>query len=213
MNYKLIEIFKDYSTRLNLLSRGDRELLEQKHFPDALEVLKIWTPENGSKIADIGTGGGLPGLVLASELPECEFTLIDARQKKVEAVEGMAKEAGLKNVTGRSGRFEVIAREEEYREQFDFVTARAVASLPVLLEYAAPFLKVGGQLLAWKGPSYTEDLNKAREAMEILEMDLETEHPYLLPTGEERVILVFKKIDVTPEKYPRPDGRPKKSPL
>lgn len=209
----LVEIFKDYSARLNLLSSGDRERLEDKHFPDCLEVLKLWSPIDGSKIADLGTGGGLPGLVLAEQFPECEFTLIDARQKKIEAIEGMAGDAELKNVRGRSGRFEVLAHEPEYREQFDFVTARAVAPLPVLLEYVAAFLKVGGQLFAWKGLNYIEEINDSREAMELLSLEIEVEHAYTLPSGEDRVLLVFKKTDSTPDKYPRSDGRPKKSPL
>jgi 16S rRNA (guanine527-N7)-methyltransferase len=210
---KLIDIFKDYANRLNLLSTGDRELLAEKHFPDCLEVLKYWTPSAPCKIADIGTGGGLPGLVLADKLPDCQFTLIDARQKKIEAIEGIAGEAELGNVTGLSGRFEILAHESEYREQFDVVTARAVAPLPVLLEYAAAFLKVDGQLFAWKGSNYIDEINDAREAMEILSLELTDEHSYNLPSGEDRVLLVFKKSEPTDDKYPRRDGKPKQSPL
>jgi len=213
MTNKLIEIYADYAYRLNLLSTGDREKLHDKHFPDSLEFLNLWERQAGLKIADLGTGGGLPGLVLAEAIPECEFTLIDARQKKVEAVESMAEEAGLENVGIMSGRFEKLGHNPDYRAQFDIVTARAVAPLPVLLEYVAAFLKVGGELYAWKGSNYIDEINDAREAMELLELELDTEHEYNLPSGESRVILKFIKTAETPEKYPRADGKPKKSPL
>lgn len=213
MSNKLIECFKAHSARLNLFSKGDRELLGDKHIPDSLEFLKVTTPKAGMKILDLGTGGGLPGLVLAEALESCEFTLIDARNKKMEAVAAMAKELDLSNVHCTTGRFEVLAHEEEYREQFDLVVARAVAPLPVLLEYAVGFLKNGGSLYAWKGSHYQDELNDARTAMELLSFDLETEHEYQLPSGETRFLLQFKKTEPTPEKYPREDGKPKKSPL
>jgi len=210
---KLINVLKAYSTKLNLISTGDRERLGDKHIPDCMEFFKIHPSIEGMKIADLGTGGGLPGLVLAQQAPDANFTLIDSRQKKLEAIASMAEELEITNAQMRSGRFEELAHNPEFRESYDIVVARAVAPLPVLLEYAVAFLKEGGEFLAWKGTNYKEEINDAREAMALLELDLENEHHYTLPSGEGRVILQFRKTGPTPSKYPRNTGKPKKNPL
>lgn len=213
MPSKLLSVFLDQAQRLNLVSKGDLEHVEEKHFPDSLKVLEYadFAPKN--HVLDLGTGGGLPGLVLAEARPDCHFILMDARQKKIDAVMSMAREVGLTNVEGVAGRFEELAHDSEFREQFDLITARAVAPLPVLLEYAAGFLKVKGSLWAWKGPQYREEVHEAQRAMELLQLELTEERPYTLPSGETRVLLRFEKRGKTPRTYPREDGRPKKSPL
>lgn len=210
---KLIEVLKAYSSQLNLISTGDRERLGDKHIPDCLEFFNIHEDVSGMKIADLGTGGGLPGLVLAQQAPDAEFTLIDSRQKKLEAIGSMAEELEIMNINLDSGRFEELAHQEKHRDTYDIVVARAVAPLPVLLEYTVGFIKEGGELLAWKGTNYKEELSAAKAAMELLDLDLEKEHHYTLPSGEERVILQFRKMGPTPDKYPRTTGKPKKNPL
>lgn len=144
--------------------------------------------------------------------PEVQFTLIDARAKKVKAVEEVATELGLKNVDCVSGRFEELAR-EELRESFDVVTARAVAPLPVLLEYAAGFIQPGGVLLAWKSGNYGEELEASHKAQHVLNMQFQDGFHYSLADGEDRSILVFTKEAKLDDKYPRGDGKPKKKPL
>jgi 16S rRNA (guanine527-N7)-methyltransferase len=210
---KLADILRKKSEQLNLFSAGDRLKLEEKHIPDALAVLEFWAVEPGMRGVDIGTGGGLPGLVLAESLPGVEFTLMDATAKKIDAVKEVAAEAGLKNVQCVAGRFEDLAHEARYREQFDFATARAVAELPVLLEYATGFLKVGGRFYAWKSMEYSDELEASATAQKILGLEFVRAHNYSLPGGEGRSVLEFVKVRPLSGEYPRKNGMPKNKPL
>lgn len=210
---RLIALLQEKSEHLNLFSAGDRLKLADKHLPDCLKVLDFWIVQKGMKVIDLGTGGGLPGLALAAQTPDLHFRLIDAREKKVRAVQEVADALGLKNVKGVAGRFEVLGHTVGYRKQFDVVTARAVAPLPTLLEYASGFLRIGGRLYAWKGPEYEEELLSSAKAQHCLGLVYEKAHAYTLPTGESRFILSFvQKRDLDP-KYPRADGIPKANPL
>lgn len=210
---QLSQVLKLQASKLNLLSKADQEKIESKHLPDSLEVLKFWKAEKGSRVLDLGTGGGLPGLPLAEACPEMEFTLLDATQKKCGAIVGMMQEMGFKNVRVVTGRFEDKAHEKAFRETFDLVVARAVAPLPTLLEYVAGFLKVGGHFYAWKGPDYLEELRSASDALNLLSFSMKRAHAYTLPGEEKRFILEFVKTEATKFKYPRKDGMPKKHPL
>lgn len=210
---KLIQVLQKKSAELNLFSAGDRLKLGEKHIPDALAVLDFWTVKSGDRVADIGTGGGLPGLALANALPEVEFTLVDSTAKKIEAIRDMADDLGLKNVHGLVGRFEELAHENKWREQFDAVTARAVAELPVLLEYVAGFLKKGGKFYAWKQMDYEKELESSTKAQEILGVKFVRAHKYALPSGEDRALLEFEKTGSLSKDYPRKNGLPKAKPL
>lgn len=205
----LAKILREKSQTLNLFSKGDREKLEEKHIPDALAALEFWKVEPGDKVIDIGTGGGLPGLALAIERPDVSFVLLDSRLKKIMAVSDVAKELSLTNVKCISGRIEELARQEEYRMSFNLVTARALAPLPTLLEYAAGFLKPGGKLCAWKGREYHEELVTSENAQELLGLKFKNAWDYSLPGGELRSLLVFEKDGELDDKYPRRTGLPK----
>lgn len=207
----LIAVLQKKSAELNLFSAGDRLKLADKHIPDALAVLDFWEP--GKHVADIGTGGGLPGLALASARPDLDFTLVDSTAKKIEAVMDVAEELDLRNVQGLVGRFEELAHEKQWREQFDTVTARAVAELPVLLEYVAGFLKVGGKFYAWKQADYEAELASSAKAQQVLALKFVRAYEYSLPSGEARAILEFKKTASLPKSYPRENGLPKAKPL
>jgi 16S rRNA (guanine527-N7)-methyltransferase len=210
---RLVELLQEKSAQLNLFSAGDRLKIADKHIPDSLAVLEFWKVQKGMKVLDIGTGGGLPGLALAAKTPELSFRLVDAREKKVRAVQEVADELGLSNVKTVAERFEVLAHKNGYRKQYDVVTARAVAPLPVLLEYATGFLRIGGRLYAWKGPEYPEELKASEKAQKVLGLVFEKAYEYGLPGGEARFILSFvQKGDLLPE-YPRADGIPKAKPL
>jgi 16S rRNA (guanine527-N7)-methyltransferase len=210
---ELIKVLQKKSAELNLFSAGDRLKLGEKHIPDALAVLNFWGVQPGEHVADIGTGGGIPGLVLADAARNVNFTLVDATAKKVDAVLEMAGELGLENVAGLYGRFEELAHDPHYREKFDAVVARAVAELPVLLEYVSGFLKVGGSFWAWKAEDYAAELASSTKAQEILKLKFVHVHKYELPSGEARVILEFKKTGPLPGGYPRKNGTPKAKPL
>lgn len=210
---RLIEALQKYSAQLNLFSVGDRLKLADKHIPDSLALLDFWQPHDGDSVADIGTGGGLPGLALAEARADVAFTLIDSTGKKIEAIESMVRELDMKNVVTLLGRFEDLAHEPPYREQFDCVTARAVAELPTLLEYASGFLKVGGKFYAWKSADYLAELETSTKAQNILGLEFVHVHKYSLPSGENRCILEFGKTKRLSEKYPRRVSLPKLKPL
>lgn len=210
---RLAELLMEKSQELNLFSAGDRLKIAEKHIPDSLAVLNFWEVQDGMKILDIGTGGGLPGLALAEACSTLSFTLMDSTEKKVRAVHEMADDLNLLNVRVVTGRFEALAHQNTYREQFDIVTARAVAALPTLLEYAAGFLKVGGFLYSWKGPGYEVELTSSEKAQKALGLGFVQAFEYSLPAGEHRFILQFEKKGHLAESYPRKDGVPSAKPL
>lgn len=213
MIQKLVALLEKKSEQLNLFSAGDRLLLNAKHIPDALSVLNFWDPKKGENVIDLGSGGGIPGLVLAVSLPETAFTLVDSRAKKIRALTEISEEMNLKNVAFSSERIEDLAHNEKFREKFSFVTARALAEMPTLLEYASGFLKVGGKLLAWKSADFTDELKSSLRAQKELNLFFKDAFLYELPTGEQRAILFFEKTAKLNLSYPRKAGTPKAKPI
>jgi 16S rRNA (guanine527-N7)-methyltransferase len=209
----LQKILEESSQKLNLFSAGDRLKIGEKHIPDATAVLDFWHLKAKDRILDIGTGGGLPGLALAVACPTHSFTLMDAREKKIHAVQSMADTLRLDHVQTVAGRLEELAHEAPFRERFDVVTARALAPLPTLLEYAAGFLKPGGSFYAWKGPDYPTELSSSKNAQTLLGLPFIKEYPYTLATGEARCILHFEKVNTLNSRYPRAIGVPLAKPL
>ncbi len=203
------------SEQLNLFSAGDRLKLESKHFPDALAALDHTADlfHEGNRVLDLGTGGGIPGLVLATAQPDLLFTLCDAREKKIRAVLSVAELCNLKNVSGLWGRFEDLAQDPAHRGRFDLVVARAVAALPTLLEYSAGFLKVQGHLLAWKGSEWQAELALSQNALQILGLEFNRCIEYTLATGEARFLLDFVLVRSVPKQWPRKPDLPRSKPL
>lgn len=165
-------------------------------------------------LLDVGTGAGLPGLVLAIACPEFSVFLLDATSKKVAFLDRVVQELGLGNVTTIHARAEEIGQQPRYRQAFDVVSARAVATLPALLELGLPLLRPNGRLLLPKGVAIDEELAAGHRAAAILGGDIVTSAP--LPdvgsTIDTRLVIVHK-IARTPVQYPRRPGIPSKSPL
>jgi 16S rRNA (guanine527-N7)-methyltransferase len=195
------------SQEMNLTAILDRGTAWERHIVESLRVVKLIG--DAETLIDVGSGGGVPGIVIAIARPNLQVTLLEATEKKARFLEQTAKNLGLVNVRVLAERAELAgAASTKYRERFDLVTARAVAPLRVLLELTVPFLKVNGQLIAIKGERAETELVEAAEAQRILGVSLE--HSERHPTA---TILVLRKLQSTPKKYPRRAGEPKKNPL
>jgi 16S rRNA (guanine527-N7)-methyltransferase len=192
---------------MNLTAIVDREEAWQRHIVESLRVLHLFG--HAPNLVDVGSGGGLPGLVIAIARPQLKVTLLEATEKKARFLEQTAKTLGLTNVRVLAERAELAAAAgSQLREHFEIVTARAVAPLRVLLELTVPFLKVGGRLVAIKGERAEVELAESSEAQRLLGVTLE--HSERHPTA---TVLVLRKTQATPKRYPRRAGEPKKNPL
>lgn len=193
----------------NLTAITDPAEMMEKNALDCLTVLP-YMPENGA-VADVGTGAGFPGAVIRIARPDLDVTLIEATDKKLRFVVRTLAEMGME-VNGVHLRGEEAAR-DIYRERFDAVTARAIAALPALLEYALPLVKKGGVLLAMKGAGAAEEIEAAQKALGILGGEIEEVRSLELPSAGERNIVVIRKVRETPSRYPRPSKNIRKDPL
>ena len=210
---KLVEAMPGIGVSVTTARNADQ--IWRVHIADSLVAVELEPIRAAKQIADLGSGAGLPGLVLAAVLPDSTVTLVDGVQKKVFASEELARRAGIDNVAF------VWARCEEYAAQgaaghlaHDLVTARALAALPVILEYAAPLLQVGGHVVAWTGAVGRDELDQAQRAGEELGFapgELIPVHPY--PQSRNHHLFVAQKQSDTPTRYPRRPGQASKRPL
>ena len=207
------QLLREWNDKINLTAILDDEGIAVKHFLDCLLVGKYAEFKAGDKIIDVGTGAGFPGLVLAAAYPECKVTLLDSTGKKLKAVADIAEKMGVDNVTVVHMRAEDAGKKPEFREQYDYATARAVAELRVLLEYTLPFVKVGGTFLSLKGASALEEIDGATASLKTLGGKINGTNEFSLPGGDKRAIINVKKISHIPSKYPRVSAQIAKKPL
>jgi 16S rRNA (guanine527-N7)-methyltransferase len=183
------------------------------HVEDSLTGLEVAELQDASRIADLGSGAGFPGLVLAVMLPDASVDMIDSIGKKTAFIARAAAEADIPNAHSITARAEDVARDESARESYDVVTARAVGRLSTLAELASPLLKQGGVLVAWKGKRDEEEEQQMSRAAELLAMTPES----ILDVGhragsEHRHLHVMRKSGSTPTDLPRKSGMAKKRP-
>lgn len=198
--------------RQNLISRKTAAEEFPKHVLDSQEVLKYEKWEN-LQVADMGSGAGFPGLILAMHCPSSQFTLLESDQKKSAFLEQAAQHLGLVNVNVVSRRLEELGQDEGFRERFDVVTARALAAMNILLEYGMPLLKRGGSAWFWKGIQAEEEIKQAHSALTVLQARVEQIYWYKLMEERDRALIKVVKDGPTPAKYPRRVGVPSKRPL
>ena len=214
--YAMVSHMLEVNAHTNLTAITDWEEIIVKHLADCCLAFS-YIPE-GARVLDVGCGGGFPCLPMAIARPDLVVVGLDSTGKKVDYVNESAKLLGLSNLTAICGRAEDLAH-TEMREAFDVVTARAVASLPVLCELCAPFVKVGGFFCSLKGAKADEEVAASIRGAATLSLKLEEtdlhRHSLIAPNGteEERCIIVAKKQSKTPKKYPRPYTQIKKKPL
>ena len=170
------DLLVEWNEKMNLTAITEDYEVIIKHFVDCLECTHLITDEK--KIIDVGTGAGFPGMVLAIYYPQIEFTLLDGLNKRLIFLEEVINKLELKNVKIVHARAEEAARNEDFFESFDAVVSRAVANLPVLLEYTSPYVKVNGKCIVMKGDNAQEELELAKNAMNILKLKNVKEKEY-----------------------------------
>ena len=219
MNHPLFPLYAQILLRenqkYNLTAITDPEEIGLKHFADSLALLdgESCPLPAGASLLDVGAGGGFPGVPLKIARPDVNLSLLEATKKKAEFLRMLVDELGLEACI-INARAEEAAQAQAYREQFDVVTARAVAALPMLCELCLPFVKVGGVFAAYKGPEEKarEELAAAAGAVKILGAEVECVHSECTVYGG-RTRIILRKISRTPTNYPRNPGAMRKKPL
>lgn len=198
---EFLDLLIDANKRMNLTRITNREDAEIQHIGDALTLLPF-LPAGPIKVADIGSGGGVPGIPLAIARPDAKFTLVESTSKKANYLRDVIKQLDLPNVFIHNSRAELLAR-TAMREGYDIVTARAVGSTAWLAEWCLPLARLNGKVLAMKGAKIAEELPEATNAIHMLGGREPTVHPVQLPGAEHHVILQILKRAPTSPKYPR----------
>jgi len=212
-----------WNRRVNLTALVDYEEVQLKHFLDSLTVA-LALKEMPSRILDIGTGAGLPGVPLKILYPGIGLTLVDSVHKKAAFLHHLIDMLGLEGVEVLAERAERLAHDERYRQRFDVVLSRGVAKLATLAELALPFCSLGGAFIAMKKGEIDDEVDAAKQAIDILGGRLrdvkrvslwgsERDGWMRLGENEKRALVVVDKINHTPQRYPRRPGIPRKRPL
>ena len=211
---RYFELLVEWNEKINLTAITDKDEVYLKHFYDSIApILQGLIPNETIKLLDIGAGAGFPSLPMKILYPQLDVTIIDSLNKRINFLQLLAQELDLDSVHFYHGRAEDLAQDKNFRAQYDFVTARAVARMQVLSELTIPYLKVGGKLLALKASNAPEELLEAKNALNLLFSKVEDNLSYALPNGDPRYITVVEKKKETPNKYPRKAGMPNKRPL
>ncbi len=211
---KFEEVLLEWNQKHNLTAIREPEGIRTKHFLDSLTCMLAWRERPPDRLIDIGTGAGFPGIPLKIIMPRLKLTLVESVGKKLEFCRHVAEVLELDNITCLQARAEELGLSREHREKYDWAVARAVANLPVLVEYLLPLVKVGGGMLAQKGETGPAEAHKADRAIHVLGGRIKQLVPVLLPgVTEERFLVVVDKVSTTPPGYPRRVGLPAKRPI
>ena len=204
----------DWNEKFNLTAIRDRDGIRVKHFLDSLTLLPFIENKVDTRLIDIGTGAGFPGLPIKIMMPAIQLTLVDSVGKKLEFCRHLAGSLRIEQVSCVQARAEDLGQAFAHRQNYSHVTARAVAALPVLVEYLLPLLRLGGIAIIQKGESGPAETNSARKAIRVLGGELEKIMPVNLPgVAETRYVILIRKIAATPPAYPRRAGIPAKKPI
>ena len=223
LNENQINQFNQYFTSLietnkkvNLTRITEKDEVYLKHFWDSITPLFTFGSvlKGADTLCDVGAGAGFPSIPLKIMLPELKVTIVDSLGKRLNFLQGLITQLNLKNVTLVHGRAEDVGQNKQYREQFDVVTARAVANMAVLSEYCLPLIKENGNFIALKGPKAEDELKSARKALKVLGGKVIAVKELQLPRStEERTLILIEKVQATPKKYPRQAGTPHRKPI
>ncbi len=192
--------------KYNLTAITEPNAVWQKHFADCI-LGSVFIPQNAT-VCDIGSGAGFPSLPLKIVRPDIEVTLVDSLEKRITFTQTLCQKL---NVSAQFFHSRAEDFSKTHSEVFDVATARAVAPLPILLEYTAQIVKIGGIVLAYK--TDLSEVDQAQNACKLLGLKLSDHKEFTLQDGSSRCLLVFTKISHTPPKYPRGQNKPRKAPL
>ncbi len=204
INQKLQDLIQEFileNNKHNLSAIKDPQEIQTKHIDDSLKILDYIDLQN-KKILDLGCGGGFPCIPLAIQLPKSNFWGLDSVEKKLDSIREICNKLDIRNLETVNARAEEIAHKESFREKFDVVLARAFAPWPVLLELALPFVKKGGILVAYQGPSIQASLDEYKEyerhfggkIKEVIATQVQ---------DHQRIFIVIEKESTTELKFPR----------
>lgn len=208
---RYLDVLLAANEKMNLTRIDSREAAEAGHVGDALTLLP-YLPRGAHRLADVGSGGGVPGIPLAIARPDAAVMLIESTRKKAAFLASAVAELGLSNVTISSRRAEQVGHSSS-RETFDVAVARAVAAMSFLAEWCLPLVKKGGKMLAMKGPKLAEELPAAMKAIRLLGGGEPIVHSAGVSTDLNHVIVEVPKVERTDVRYPRPAPSAKGKPL
>ncbi len=211
---KYMRLVQEWNQKINLTAITEDEEFIKKHFIDCIKAFKSDELKNAKNLIDVGTGAGFPGLPIAIMREDLNVTLLDSLNKRINFLNIVINELGLKNVITIHSRAEDGARKKELRENFDIATSRAVANMTVLSEFCLPYVKVGGHFVALKGPAIEEELKASKNALgvlggrlkEVIELEIED-------TDLKHNVVIVSKEKECPNSYPRKAGIITKKPL
>lgn len=219
------KVYKDYlleyNAHTNLTAITDEKEVYIKHFLDSLSAFKALEEskkhlelKEGARIIDVGTGAGFPSLPMKIFRRDIDLTLLDSLNKRIKFLQEVCDKIELDKVNFVHARAEDGARDKAYREQYDMAVSRAVAQLPVLLEYCTPYIKVGGYFMCLKGPAVDEEIAISDKALKLLKCEIVQVIDVDIPHSElNHKIVIIKKNGKTDKEYPRKAGKPSKEPL
>lgn len=211
---KYFHMLVEWNEKMNLTAITDKPSVYLKHFYDSISAAFYVDMTGKKSICDVGAGAGFPSIPLKICFPDLSVTIVDSLNKRISFLNELASELQLNSVNFVHSRAEDFGQHPKYREQFDIVTARAVARLSVLSELCIPLAKEGGVFMSMKGAAAEEEYKDAKKAITVLGAELVEEFSFSLPMEEsERTIFLFNKIKKTPKKYPRKPGIPNKTPI
>lgn len=203
----------EWNEKINLTAIVDEREVVIKHFIDSVSAIPFIPPDT-SKMIDVGTGAGFPGIPIKIVKNGIYVTLLDSLEKRVHFLNSVISENELPGIEAVHGRAEDFGQNENYRERYDVGIARAVSSLPVLCEYVMPFVRTGGCFIAMKGANVKDEISESQKAVSVLGGEIEDVKNFTLPfENMERNVILIKKLRHTPTRYPRKSGKPSKSPI
>lgn len=209
---KYMDLLLEWNEKINLTAITEKNQIILKHFIDSLTISKYI--EKNSKVIDVGTGAGFPGIPLKIYNNTLNITLLDSLNKRINFLNEVINELQLEKIQAIHSRAEDLARNNNYREKFDYAISRAVANLSTLSEYLLPYVKVNGKCICMKGPNINEEVKNSKQALKRLGGEIIDIKNFTLPESDiERNIIIIKKIKNTDKEFPRKAGIPAKKPL